>query len=572
MATIPASDIVRIVPGVLSAGGTAMALNGLLLTDSTRIPTTEVWSFGSADAVSSLFGPTAAETSLATTYFAGYDNSFVKPAALLMAQYNATAVRAYMRGGSVSGLSLAQLQALSGVLTITIDGTPVTSAAINLASATSFSRAAELMTVGLALTGPQTAAFTGSITATTLTVTAVGSGALSVGDEVRGGTVAAGTQITALGTGTGGTGTYTVSTSQTVASSSLTANVPVVTYDTVTGSFVVISTTTGAASTISYASGTLAASVKLTQATAAVLSQGAAALVPATAMANYVAQTQNWATFATSFNPDLSGNANKMLFAQWANGANNRYLYVGWDADAAPTASNNVPSSFGRLCKDLEYAGVMAVYSPSNGAQRAAFIMGSVASFDFARLNGRATLAFRTQTGIVPDVTDATIANNLLANGYNYVGRYSTANDSFNILYNGQVSGPFLWADSFVVQIWLNNALQLALMNLLTSVGSIPYNSDGYNMIRASLADPIQQGANFGAFRAGVQLSSAQAAIANSLAGRRIDDVLFQTGWYLLIQDATAQTRAARGSPPCTFLYMDGQSVQAITLNSINVQ
>jgi hypothetical protein len=60
---------------------------------------------------------------------------------------------------------------------------------------------------------------TASITATTMTVTAVGSGTLAVGQYIFGSGVSANTYITALGTGTGGTGTYTVSISQTVTSS-----------------------------------------------------------------------------------------------------------------------------------------------------------------------------------------------------------------------------------------------------------------------------------------------------------------------------------------------------------------
>lgn len=59
---------------------------------------------------------------------------------------------------------------------------------------------------------------TGSISGTTLTVTAVStsSGILRVGQVITGTGVTAGTTITALGTGTGLTGTYTVSPSQTV--------------------------------------------------------------------------------------------------------------------------------------------------------------------------------------------------------------------------------------------------------------------------------------------------------------------------------------------------------------------
>jgi hypothetical protein len=62
---------------------------------------------------------------------------------------------------------------------------------------------------------------TGSISGTTLTVTAVTSGTLYVGQTIQGTGVTALTIITALGTGSGGAGTYTVSTSQTVSSTTL---------------------------------------------------------------------------------------------------------------------------------------------------------------------------------------------------------------------------------------------------------------------------------------------------------------------------------------------------------------
>jgi hypothetical protein len=73
------------------------------------------------------------------------------------------------------------------------------------------------------------ASVTGSISGTTLTVTAVGSGTLTVGQTLSGSGVTAGTKITALGTGTGGTGTYTVSASQTASSTTITAAGAVIT-------------------------------------------------------------------------------------------------------------------------------------------------------------------------------------------------------------------------------------------------------------------------------------------------------------------------------------------------------
>lgn len=57
----------------------------------------------------------------------------------------------------------------------------------------------------------------------TLTVSAVGSGSLQIGDQIFGTGIAANTVITAFGTGVGGTGTYTLNTSgQTVSSTTIT--------------------------------------------------------------------------------------------------------------------------------------------------------------------------------------------------------------------------------------------------------------------------------------------------------------------------------------------------------------
>lgn len=69
-----------------------------------------------------------------------------------------------------------------------------------------------------------TAIVTGSIAGTTLTVTAVSSGNLGVGQTISGTGVTAGTIINNLITGNGNTGTYEVNVSQTVASTTITAS------------------------------------------------------------------------------------------------------------------------------------------------------------------------------------------------------------------------------------------------------------------------------------------------------------------------------------------------------------
>src|SRR5215475_2122233 len=71
-----------------------------------------------------------------------------------------------------------------------------------------------------------TVRYTGSISGTTLTVTAVASGSLATNQFIYGPNVLSGTYITALGTGGGGPGTYTITPSQTAAAEAMTSYGP----------------------------------------------------------------------------------------------------------------------------------------------------------------------------------------------------------------------------------------------------------------------------------------------------------------------------------------------------------
>lgn len=498
--SIPASALVNVIPNVIGAGGSALDMNGVLLTSNVRSPVGQILQFPTAATVASYFGPASTEAAAAAIYFAGFDTSTAKPGNVLIAQYPTASVGAYLRGGSVAALTLTQLQALSGTLIITSNGTPFTSSTITLSAATSFSNAATI--IQAAFTSP----------------------------------------------------TFTT------------------TYDAIAGAFLFTSTTTGATSTITVATGTLSTGIKLTTATGAILSQGAAVAVPGTYMASFANNTQNWATFCTLFDPDNgSGNTQKQAFAAWTNSQANRFMYVAWDTDVTPTSTVPATASLGYILQQNTYSGTMPVYGVDY--TKAVFICGMVASINFSQPNGRITLAYKSQSGLAFDVSDALTASNLIANGYNFYGAYATANQQFQFLQPGSVSGKFKWADSYVNEIWLNNAFQLAFMSLLAQILAAGYDDVGYGYLRAAGSDPIQAGLAFGAFAPGVILSNAQKAEINALVGGlNIATTLSNVGYYLYIQPATAQIRAARTSPFILFLYCDAGSIQQITINSDLVQ
>ena len=661
MSTIPASYDVNVLPGVINAGGAALSMGGLMLTQTQRIPFNSggvpvVQSFQNAAAVSALFGPTSNEYNKALMYFPGFTNATAQPSALLIASYSQAPVAAWLRSAPQS--SLITLQGITnGALTITVDGYIHTTSTLNLSSATSFSAAATLIQTAIntpeptaasvatgnwAIAAGTSAVFTGTISDDVLTVTsvtsgviepgggitgsnvtastqivtqltstavggalggvgtyavniaqavssttitqtfgiltvstAVASGTLSVGQTITGTGVTAGTVITGYGTGTGLLGTYYVNFSQVAAGTgalTCSATAITVTYDSITGSFVVTSGITGTSSSIAYATGSSAAALSMTAATGAVISQGATAETPATFMNNITTVTQNWATFFTAFDPDNGlGNAQKLLFAQWTNSTNDRYGYVCWDPDMTPTLSNAATSSLGYIITQQGLNGTCLINSPTD-LNHQAMISGWAASINFNALNGRISFKFKTQSGVIASVTNSQVAANLTANGYNFVGAYATESQQYTYFAEGGVSGAFQWFDSYINQIWMNAALQQAILNFMTQINSVPYNSVGYSMIEAACLTPINAAVSFGSIQPGIPLSSSQAAQINNQAGITVSTTLATRGWYLLIQPASPQVRQARQSPPCLFWYMDGESIHKITLSSLDVQ
>ncbi len=571
---IPFSEVVNIVPSVLSAGGEAVDLNCVLLTQNALAPSGIVLDFADLTGVQSYFGASSTEAQLAAIYFAGFSIASARPGALYVTNYAESAIAAWLRSGSLASMTTAQMQALSGSLSVVIDGFTWSASSINLSGAASFSAAAADIQAALATTTQTQAAFTGSISGTTLTVTAVTAGTLAIGQEVSGTGVTAGTVITGFLTGTGATGTYTVNNSQTVASESLTAEfvAPSVTFNSTANALIITSGITGSASTAAYATGTLAAPLYLDQAAGAVLSQGAAPAVPATFMANLLTQTQNWATFMTTWESQIT---EKEAFATWSNSMAPRFLYVAQDSDVnALTANNTI--TFGNYLQTNQMVGTCPVWGPSTDTnnQYAAFICGFFASLNFSELNGRATLAYKAQSGLPAAVSDSTAYTAVLSNGYNVYGYFGSNNPANNAdwMMPGSVSGSWKWADTYANQIWLNANLQLAMVTLLQAVKSIPYNAQGYGLVRAAAMDPISQAVNFGAIREGVVLSDAQVAEIQYALGFDASATIQAQGFYLSIGEATAAVRSARGTPPITLYYQDGESIQQINIASIAIQ
>lgn len=488
LASIPASEIVQINPSVLEAGGTAMALNAVLLSDNVQFTAKQ---YANADAVGDDYGTTSDKFKFAQTYFNGFEGSTVKPSALFIAKYATSAGSARLIGASLRSMSLDELKAVTGAINLTIDGVAKTGT-VDLSAATSFSNAAELIATALTLT---------------------------------------------------------------------------VEFDTQLQAFTIDSGSQGEESSVSFATGAAADALGLSEAKGAQLDNVTTVDTAVTALTRLTNYTLNFSTIVAEETVTLTDDIQKEI-AAWVGAQNHRYWFIKYGEESTALIPNNTANFAGYIAEN-NIADTTCIYGTLIHAALAA---GYAASLNFSELNGRTTMDFRGQSGVAPSVTDKNDAAALESNGYAYYGAFATANDRFIFLRNSVVSGAFKWVDAYVNQIYFNSQLQLAQITGLIANKSIPYNTIGKSLVRASAQDPINEMLNFGGIQTGVNLSEQQKSIVNRESGVDAATVLFNQGYYLYIGDATPQVRAARGSFPIKLWYTDGGSLHNIVIASINVQ
>lgn len=146
--TIPFSTVANVVAGVLSAAGNAVDLNAVVLTQSIYAPQNQVLDFTDPTDAENWFGAGSIEAQIAAAYFQAPDNASATPGMLKFLGYAENAVAGWLLGASLATMTLTQLQALSGTVSITVAGTLFTSSNINLAAATSFTNAATMIQAG----------------------------------------------------------------------------------------------------------------------------------------------------------------------------------------------------------------------------------------------------------------------------------------------------------------------------------------------------------------------------------------------------------------------------------------
>jgi len=203
-----------------SAGVAGRELIARLFTTNVALSVGTIAEMTTLDDVATLFGSTSEEYKRAAFYFGFVNKSISSPKKISFARWDDV-------GETVTEVLTASTQTSNNFGSFAFIPT-LTSAQISQASL--WNNSQNVMFQYHVAVPAVNAEFTATIddgagsAGTTLTVSAVASGTIEVGQLVTGANVAANTYITALGTGTGGVGTYTVSVSQLVASETMTSD------------------------------------------------------------------------------------------------------------------------------------------------------------------------------------------------------------------------------------------------------------------------------------------------------------------------------------------------------------
>lgn len=525
---IPASEIVSITPRVLKGGGSELAFNGLFLTRSSVAPVDTLLSFTSATEVADYFGYDSNEHRGATSYFNGYDNSLTKPSTLFVFRHVKKDVAPYLRGAPAADVAalLNNLRSIAnGSLSVVLGPDTLVLEGLDFSRISALSDCAQILQD-------------------------------AINDAGHDNEIEAWEQAT-------------------------------VTYSSLTRAFTITLGVTGPEMMVDYAQGGLADVLGLSQARGAILSRGALGRTYYETLDAAFAKTGNFATYTTC--EEVTDLEEAKSLASWASdqyNAANQFLYLFYTTDSSlnpdSTATANstiglakvgsatvVNALAGRTIAEhfisAAYEGVAGIYG---GVEYAAFYMGVAASIDWNSTAATVTFAFKSQAGLEANVNDAAMARTLDELKLSYIGNYATRNDNFVFSMHGKMYGAYGYIDLYVNSIWLNDALQVALMGFMKNTGRVPYNSTGMALLNAACLPTIQRGIQNGVIETGVAIDDATKSLLAREAGDDISTDLTNNGYKLIINAPDAATRQNRESPEMKLWYTYGGAVHKLSMTA----
>lgn len=300
--------------------------------------------------------------------------------------------------------------------------------------------------------------------------------------------------------------------------------------------FVIKSDTTGAASTVGYAtapaSGTnIAGVLKLTSTTASPAVVGIVAETAEECVAILDNQATSWygLMFASSVDPV---EADYLAVAAYIQGAGVSHIF-GVSSSDTQLLDGTVTTDLASKLKAAGYTRTFIQYSAVPFV--AASFFGRAFTVNFNANNSTITLMFKKEPGVTPENLTPTQANALTAKRVNYYVYYDNGTA---ILQNGVMCAE-AWFDEIHGTDWLQNRIQTDVWNLLyQSPTKVPQTDAGNALIATQIESGLIAGVNNGLIAPGTWNSAGFGTLAQG-------DFL-PKGYYVYTPPISSQAQADR--------------------------
>lgn len=263
--------------------------------------------------------------------------------------------------------------------------------------------------------------------------------------------------------------------------------------------FEVYSGTTGASSTLTYATPT-GSGVDISTLTGLSAAGGATApcngIVAETPLVALTALSAYGSWYGVAFAPTVTGDlsdANLLLCAAFIQAAVPQRIFAVTSMEAASLNASQ-STDIGAQCKALSYSRTFVQYS-SSSPYAAVSAFARAFTVIFTANNTTITLKFKTEPGIVAEYINESQAASLNGKNVNVFVNY--ANGTAIIQQGVMSDGTFF--DTIHGTDWLQNQVQTDIFNLLyTSPTKIPQTDPGMHIIQTTLENSLLAGVNNG--------------------------------------------------------------------------
>lgn len=274
-------------------------------------------------------------------------------------------------------------------------------------------------------------------------------------------------------------------------------------YDATLARFVVTSATTGAESTMDYATGSLASIIGMAAGSnGAVLSDGSAITTGVNAVAESAELTNNFYSF--TFLTSVEGE--EEAIAAWVKAQNVRYM---WSLGVTSTNASTMASAL----SDFDGVGLTlnadCVFLP----------MAIAAAINYDLPNASVDFMYQQAAGIETSVTSATDQEAYDAIRVNYYGTTQQAGNLISFYQDGKLQGSIPSMGVYVNEAWLKDALFTSILNLRLSLDSLPANETGLAYVKTAIQEVIEKAQNNGVISAGKTLDATQKAYVGQITG-----------------------------------------------------